>query len=90
MSVTQPEEASQARRWADMLSGFFAAAALFFSLIALARKPVPVSVAAIFLALLAVGMSSRHQRLAATALAVSGLSFVAGLSIAIITDNPLW
>lgn len=85
----QPEASSQ-HSWADLLSGLFAAAALFFSLIALAYHPVPVGVTAIALSLLAVGMSARHQRLAAAALAVSGACFVVGMSLAIITDNPLW
>jgi len=74
----------------DTLAGLFAAAALFFGLIALAYRPVPVAIAAILLGLLAAGMSERYRRLAAAALTVSAISFVAGMAIAVVTDNPLW
>jgi len=77
-------------RWADPLSGLFAAAALFLSLIALAYHPLTVSVAAFLLGLVAVMMSSRHERLAGVALAVAGICFVAGMAIAVVTERPLW
>jgi hypothetical protein len=66
------------------------AAALFFALVALAFHPIPVSVAAILLALVGAGISSRHQTLAAGAVAVSALCFVAGIVIAVFTHNSLW
>jgi len=90
VSEAQPHETHPARTWADPLSGLFAAMALFFSLVALAYHPLPVSVAAFLLGLLAVGMSSRHERLAGLALAVAGVCFVAGMAIAVATDKPLW
>jgi hypothetical protein len=90
VSQAEPHGAQPARTWADPLSGLFAALALFFSLIALAYHPLTVSVAAFFLGLLSVLMSSRHERLAALALGVAGLCFIAGMSIAIVTDRPLW
>ena len=90
MSEAEPHEAQPARSWADPLSGIFAAIALFFSLLALAYHPLTVSVAAVLLALLSVLMSARHERLAGFALGVAGLSFVTGMTIAIITDKPLW
>jgi hypothetical protein len=75
---------------ADPLSGLFAAAALFFSLLALVYHPLTVSVAAILLGLVAVAMSARHQQLAAIALIVAGICFVAGMAIAVTTGHPLW
>jgi hypothetical protein len=66
------------------------AAALFFALVALAFHPIPVSVAAILLALVGAGISSRHQTLAASAVAVSALCFVAGIVIAVFTHHSLW
>jgi hypothetical protein len=75
---------------ADPLSGLFAAMALFFSLLALAYHPLPVSVVAFALGLVAVLMSPRHERLAGIALAVAGVCFVAGMTIAIITEKPIW
>ncbi len=78
------------RETVDTLAGLFASAALFFGLVALAYRPVPVAVAAILLSLVAAGMSERYRRLAAVALAVSSLCFVAGTALAVVTDNPLW
>ena len=90
MSEAETHEAQPARRWADPLSGIFAAIALFFSLLALAYHPFTVSVAAFLLGLLSVLMSAKHERLAGIALGVAGLSFVAGMTIAIVTDKPIW
>jgi hypothetical protein len=86
----ESHDSRPARRLADPLSGLFAAMALFFSLVALAYHPLTVSVAAFLLGLLSVLMSSRHERLAGLALAVAGVCFVAGMTIAIVTDKPLW
>ena len=90
MSQAESHDAHASRRWADPLSGLFAAMALFFSLLALAYHPLPVSVVAFGLGLVAVLMSPRHERLAGIALAVAGICFVAGMTIAIITEKPLW
>ena len=90
MSEAETHEAQPAHRWADPLSGIFAAIALFFGLLAVAYHPLTVSVAAFLLGLLSVLMSARHERLAGIALGVAGLSFVAGMTIAIITDKPIW
>ncbi len=90
MSQAESHDAHASRRWADPLSGLFAAMALFFSLLALAYHPLPVSVVAFGLALVAVLMSPRHERLAGIALGVAGICFVAGMTIAIITEKPLW
>jgi hypothetical protein len=90
VSEAETHEAQPARSWADPLSGIFAAMALFFSVLALAYHPLTVSVAAFLLGLLSVLMSARHERLAGIALGVAGLSFVTGMTIAIVTDKPLW
>ncbi len=90
MSTAETPSSQSAQTWADPLSGVFAATALFFSLVALVYHPLPVSVAAILLGLVAVLMSPRHQQLASIALAVAGVCFVAGMAIAVTTGNPLW
>lgn len=90
MSQVEPHDAHPSRQWADPLSGLFAAMALFFSLLALAYHPLTVSVVAFGLALVAVLMSPRHERLAGIALAVAGVCFVAGMAIAVIAEKPLW
>lgn len=90
MSQAESHDVHASRRWADPLSGLFAAMALFFSLLALAYHPLPVSVVAFALGLAAVLMSPRHERLAGIALGVAGICFVAGMTIAVITEKPLW
>lgn len=75
---------------ADAVAGLLAAAALFTSLIAVIYRPVRVAPFAVVIALIAVGMSKRHERLGQLALAVSGLSFVAGMIVAVLTRHPLF
>ena len=90
MSQAEPHDARSSRPLADPLSGLFAAMALFFSLVALAYHPLTVSVVAFALGLVAVLTSSRHERFAGIALAVAGICFVTGMTIAVITEKPLW
>jgi hypothetical protein len=75
---------------ADAVAGLLAAAAMFTSLIAVAYRPVRVAPFAVLIALIAVGMSKRHERLGQLAVAVSGASFVAGMILAVLTRNPLF
>jgi hypothetical protein len=74
----------------EAVAGFFAAAALFTALVALAYHPVPLSVGSCLLALVASGMSVRHRTLCLVAVLVSGTCFVGGLVIAITTGHSLW
>jgi hypothetical protein len=88
---TPYDPVAEARRnTVETIAGLFAAAALFFSLVALAYHPVPIAVAACLLALIASGMSSRHRTLCFAAVIVAGTCFVAGVVIAIATGHSLW
>ncbi len=78
------------RNTVESVAGFLAAASLFASLVALAYHPVPLSIAACLLALIASGMSSRHRALCLAAVIVSATCFVGGIVIAIITGHQLW
>jgi len=42
------------------------------------------------LALIALAIGGRHERLAAWAVYIGAASFAAGLAAAVITSNPLW
>jgi uncharacterized membrane protein YgdD (TMEM256/DUF423 family) len=42
------------------------------------------------LALLALAMSEKHQRLAGFAVAIGGVCFVIGMAAAVVTDHPLY
>jgi hypothetical protein len=77
-------------RPSESVAGFLAAVALFVSLIGIAYRPVRLIPGAVVVALVAVGMGGRHQRLAAFALAVAAVAWVVGMTIAVITSNPLY
>jgi hypothetical protein len=78
------------RTGVDTVAGLLSAAALFFSLVALAYHPIPIAVASILLALIGAGMSSRHRTLGSAAVAVSALCFVGGVVVAVVTHHSLW
>jgi hypothetical protein len=90
VSQAESHDAQPARRWADPLAGLFAAMALFLGLVAIAYHPLTISVAAFLLGFLSLLMSARHEKLAGIAIGVAGVCFVAGMSIAVLTDKPLW
>jgi hypothetical protein len=77
-------------RPADTVAGFLAALALFVSLIGVVYRPVRVIPAAVVVALVALGIGGRHQRLAAFALAVTAVAWVVGMTVAATTGNDLW
>ena len=87
MSVPSPV---QRDRPADAVAGLMASTALLASLFALVYRPVRIAPFAIAVALVAAGMSSRHQRLAALAVAVATASFAIGMTIAVLTGSPLY
>jgi hypothetical protein len=75
---------------ADIVAGFLAALAIVGGLIAIAYRPVPIGVFSILVALVAAGMSGRHERLAASAVAVAAAGFLAGMIVAVLTNHALW
>jgi hypothetical protein len=76
---------------ADTFAGYLAAAAIFIGAIALAARPLPLSVAAIVLSLVATGMSGpRSARIAAASVGVATLSFILAMTIAVLTDRALY
>lgn len=85
MSVSERRE-----RPAEAVAGFLAAASVAVSLIGIAYKPVRTIPIAIVVALVAMGIGGRHQRLAALAVAVGAAAFVVGMTIAVATQSALW
>jgi hypothetical protein len=75
---------------AEIVAGYMSAAAIFLSVIALAIRPVPLSIAAIVLGLVASGIGGRWGRLHAIAVACGASAFVLGMTIAVITGRPLF
>jgi hypothetical protein len=82
--------AESRRNNVEAVAGFLAAASLFTSLVALAYHPVPLSVAACLMALVASGMSVKHRTLCLVAVVVAAVCFVGGMAIAVVTTHPLW
>jgi hypothetical protein len=86
----------------DTLAGLMSATAIFLGLLAMTNfnlsisgthlqmRPVRIGVAAVVLALVAAGIGGRHSRLAAIAVAVAGLSWAAGMVIAVVTERPIF
>jgi hypothetical protein len=77
-------------RSAETLAGFLAAASIFVSLTGIAYRPLRLIPFAILLALIAVAIGGRSERLATYAVAIAAFSFAAGLAVAVVTSNPLW
>jgi hypothetical protein len=79
-------------RWstADTIAGFLATFSFFASAIGLIWKPVRVVPFAILAALIASRMSARNERIAYAAMIVSVICWTAGMTIAVLTENPLY
>jgi hypothetical protein len=96
LSTLEPS-AGEERSAADAIGGLMAAASLFLSGIAmglglvleLEARPVRTAGAAILLALVASLMTRRHRTLALVATVCAAIAWVIGLTVAVITENPL-
>jgi hypothetical protein len=89
--VTTPEEtAGRGDRPAETVAGFLAALALAAGGLSLAYRPVRLGIFAIIAALVAAGIGGRHGRLAAIAAVVATVCWVVGMTIAILTRNPIY
>jgi hypothetical protein len=77
-------------RPAETIAGFLAAVSVFVSLTGILYRPLRLIPFAIVLALIALGIGGRHERLAAWAVGIGAASFAAGMAAAVITSNPLW
>jgi VIT1/CCC1 family predicted Fe2+/Mn2+ transporter len=76
---------------ADTFAGYLAATAIFIGAIALAARPLPLSVTSIVLSLVATAMSGpRSARIAAISVGVATLSFILAMTIAVLTDRSLY
>ena len=77
-------------RPAEAVAGMLAALAITASLVAWAYRPARLAPAAFVVALIAVGIGGRHQRLAALAVAAAAIGWVVGMTIAVITERPIF
>ena len=74
----------------ELVSGFLAVISIAGSLLALFWDPLRVSPFAVLLGLIAVGMAPRASRLPLLAVGVGTVCFIAGMTIAVTTNNPLY
>lgn len=74
----------------DSVAGFLAALSLAVSGVAMVRQPGLLAPVAVVVAMAAARMTTTHRTLAAVAVGVAGLSFLVGMSVAVVTDNPLF
>lgn len=83
---------AQARSWSpgDTVAGLLATISIFASFFGVVWRPVRIIPFAVLLALTASLMSERQQRLAAWAVAIAVVCWTAGMTIAVITENPLY
>jgi hypothetical protein len=77
-------------RPAETIAGFLAAVSIFASVTGIAYRPLRLIPLAIVLALIAVGIGGRAERLATWAVGIGAVSFAVGMAAAVITSNPLW
>jgi hypothetical protein len=75
---------------ADNVAGFLAAAAIAAGLFSIVWRPSRIGPVALVIALVAVAMSARHQRLGAWAVGIVAAGWVLGMIIAVITENPVY
>ena len=77
-------------RPAEAVAGFLAASALFIGLLELFYRPFRLVPAAVVLLMVATVMSRDQQRLVKIGFAVTGICFVAGAALQVITHHPLY
>ena len=78
------------QRPSDLVAGFLASLAIFVSLIGIAWHPLRLIAPSIIIAMVAAAMGGRQNRLAFAAVLVVAVSFFLGMTIAVVTQRPLW
>jgi len=90
MSVDARAEPSARWTAADTIAGLLATVSIFTSAVGLVYRPVRLIPFAILLAFVAARMSDRQQRLAGVAIAAAVICWTVGMTIAVVTENPLY
>jgi hypothetical protein len=75
---------------AEAVAGFLAALAIFAAATGVAWHPLRLIPIAALLALIAAGIGGRYRRLAFAAVMLAAVCFFIGMTIAILTERPLW
>jgi len=90
--VSADARAEPSVRWtaADTIAGLLATVSIFTSFVGLAYRPVRLIPFAILLAFVAARMSDRQSRLAGLAIVAAVICWTLGMTIAVVTENPLY
>lgn len=85
-------ESTDSHRWStvDTMAGFLATLSIFASALGLVWRPVRIVPFAILLALIAARMSARNERIALYAVIAGVVCWTVGMTIAVVTKNPLY
>jgi hypothetical protein len=75
---------------ADAVAGFLATIALVAGLFSIVYRPARIGPAALVVALIAVAMGGRNERLATWAVAAVTVGWVVGMIVAVLTESPLY
>jgi hypothetical protein len=76
---------------ADTAAGFLAAISLTASVIATFYRPVRLAPFAILIALIAAALAKeRNSKLAAFAVAAATVAWLVGMTVAVLTSNPIY
>jgi hypothetical protein len=86
MSVRSEDRYSSA----DAVAGFLATAALVAGLFSIVYRPARIGPVALVVALIAVGIGGRNERLSAWAVATVTVGWVIGMIVAVLTENPIY
>jgi hypothetical protein len=81
---------SDSTRPVEAVAGLMAAGALFLGAFELFYRPFRLAPVALILILAATVMSKDQHRLISLALAVVGICFVAGATLQVLTNHPLY
>jgi FtsH-binding integral membrane protein len=95
--VTTIETHADRHSSTDVVAGFLAVASIVLSAVALGAglileldaRPVRTCVAAGLLALVSARMSAKYEKLALAAILFAMVSWVVGLTLVVVTENPL-
>jgi len=74
----------------EAVAGLLATLAIFAAAVGVVHRPVRLIPVAVVLALVAARMTTRHSRLAGLAIAIVVVCWVLGMTIAVITERPLY
>ncbi len=88
--MTSPATPASDSSSSDLTAGFLSVLSIVGSVLGVVYQPVKVLPFAFLIALIAVGMGSRTNKLPLVAIAVGSVAFIVGLTVAVTTNHPLY